>query len=164
MTAKLWLLKAEAVVHRENERNKDLKKTQPSIWRNCQVKSCTSKLLTVHSVAFNIRRRSSIRTTRDTTPPASKIHSTVLLVEGAILICWLSLESSPANRGEGDSSNGSFVPPCDSRESLKRLGNDRRTPINVTPVAKRSSTTAWIGRSSAISCFFDEKSCYAFIP
>ena len=44
----------------------------------------TSKLLTVHSVAFSILRRSSIRTTSETTAPVNSARDVILWNDGAV--------------------------------------------------------------------------------
>ncbi len=99
-------------------------------------------LLTVHSVAFNILRRSSIRTTTDVTAPSSRARGIALRL--GVKLVWFCHPSdvSSSNRGAAISSSGKLASSCEVWLGLKKYGNERWKPINTTPVVKDRKTIA----------------------
>ena len=108
-------------------------------------------LLTVHSVAFNTLRRSSIRTIRAATAPRTSTRGDILCDDIASFCSCLSLGPFSSNSGSAKSLSGKSVFCCEPGPSLELPGDFRKTANNIKPVAKDKSTIAWMGRSGVVS-------------
>lgn len=130
-------LKPQAIVQRENERNEHLKEVSVHQITMVIRSTRTSTLVVVHSVAPNILRKSSTRTTSAVIVPTNSSFVVKLCSRAQFQLPCLSTGTFSSSGDDENSSKGQSVAFGGAFLTRKILEVDRWTPIRMRPVAKK---------------------------